>query len=281
MSEKSKKIIHTVISVTVSLALIVVGALFIAQCIGIYNSGERPFTRESVGAALKKVLIPTLVLAVLTLIGALVSFILPLKEKKKAEKNPRFTQIRLAQLCDERRLNANELSDVHRERTVRCFVYGGGIILFIVSLIYPAFYVFSPERFGYAGPDAINSEFIRAISVLLLCLTPFAIYFLFGIFACRKSYQREIEVLKNGNARISKENLAKASKNEEITPISYENTDVIIKKTVPVSKKLIFILQIILICAAAALIILGINNGGAMDVLEKAKKVCAECIGLG
>ena len=220
MSEKSKKIIHTVISVTVSLALVVVGALFIAQCIGIYNSGERPFTRESVGAALKKILIPTLVFAVVTLIGALVSFILPLKEKKKAEKNPRFTQIRLAQLCDERRLNTNELSDVHRERTVRCFVYGGGIILFIVSLVYPAFYVFSPERFGYAGPDAINSEFIRAVSVLLLCLTPFAIYFLFGIFACRKSYQREIEVLKNGNARISKENLAMASKNEEITPIS-------------------------------------------------------------
>ena len=281
MKEKAKKVIHTVFSVVISLALVAVGALYIAQCIGIYNSGERPFTRESVRTAFMEILIPTLVFAVVTLAGALLCFILPLKEKKKAEKNPRFTCIRLAQLCDERRLTKDERLDLGRERTVRCFIIGGGVILFAVSLIYPSFYVFSPERFGYAGPEAINSEFIRALSVLMLCLAPLAIYSLFGIFACRNSYQREIEVLKLGTARIAKERRESGRKEEAPPALSCENTDVIIKNTVPVSKKLIFILQITLICAAAVLIVLGINNGGAMDVLEKAKKVCAECIGLG
>ncbi len=33
--------------------------------------------------------------------------------------------------------------------------------------------------------------------------------------------------------------------------------------------------------AAAALVILGILNGGLRDVLAKAVKICTECIGLG
>ena len=281
MSEKKKKTIHIAISVTISLILVAVGALFIAQCIGIYNSGDRPFTRESVSTAFKKILIPTLVFVVVTLAGALISILLPLKEKKKAGKNPHFTQIRLAKLCDEKKLTNTELSEIRRERNMRYIILGGGIILFIISFIYPAFYVFTPNRFGTAGPEAINSEFIRAVSVLLLCLTPLSLYTLFGIFAFRASYQREIEVLKTGTARIAKENKASEKNIDKSLPICCENADVIVKNTIPVSKKLIFILQIILICAAAALIILGINNGGAMDVLEKAKKVCSECIGLG
>ena len=36
------------------------------------------------------------------------------------------------------------------------------------------------------------------------------------------------------------------------------------------------------LCAAAiGLIVLGVLNGGARDVLAKAVKICSECIGLG
>ena len=35
-----------------------------------------------------------------------------------------------------------------------------------------------------------------------------------------------------------------------------------------------------LFCAALVLIILGIYNGGALDVLAKAVRICSECIGL-
>lgn len=40
-------------------------------------------------------------------------------------------------------------------------------------------------------------------------------------------------------------------------------------------------LRLALFLAAAALILLGVTNGGAADVLAKAIRVCAECIGLG
>jgi hypothetical protein len=36
-----------------------------------------------------------------------------------------------------------------------------------------------------------------------------------------------------------------------------------------------------LLCAAVALIVLGVLNGGARDVTAKAVKICSECIGLG
>lgn len=36
-----------------------------------------------------------------------------------------------------------------------------------------------------------------------------------------------------------------------------------------------------LFAAAVVLIVLGVLNGGALDVLTKAAKICSECIGLG
>ena len=36
-----------------------------------------------------------------------------------------------------------------------------------------------------------------------------------------------------------------------------------------------------LLCLAVALVVLGVTNGGARDVLAKAVKICSECIGLG
>lgn len=36
-----------------------------------------------------------------------------------------------------------------------------------------------------------------------------------------------------------------------------------------------------LFCTAVLLLILGVVNGGAQDVLAKAVKICSECIGLG
>ncbi len=36
-----------------------------------------------------------------------------------------------------------------------------------------------------------------------------------------------------------------------------------------------------LICTGIVLVVLGVWNGGADDVLAKAVKICSECIGLG
>lgn len=37
----------------------------------------------------------------------------------------------------------------------------------------------------------------------------------------------------------------------------------------------------VLMCGGAVLVILGVLNGGARDMLAKGIKICSECIGLG
>ena len=51
------------------------------------------------------------------------------------------------------------------------------------------------------------------------------------------------------------------------------------KKELPNSA--IFVAQVILIVLAAVMIVAGIFNGSANDVLQKAIRICTECIGLG
>lgn len=40
------------------------------------------------------------------------------------------------------------------------------------------------------------------------------------------------------------------------------------------------VLWVVLFAVAVVLIVLGVMNGGALDVLAKAIKICSECIGL-
>ena len=71
MSNQAKRRLNLIYSCVLGTLLIVTGVLFIVSCIGIYNSGDRPFTRESVGAALTKLLIP-ICLSVAGVIGGAV-----------------------------------------------------------------------------------------------------------------------------------------------------------------------------------------------------------------
>ena len=281
MKEKVKKIFHTVFLIMTSVALVRTGIMFIAMCIAIYASGDQPFTRESIGKALIIMIPTTLALFITASAGAIFSFFASPKEKKKLEKNLQFTRIRLAKLCDMEKLTDAERNDIVRERTTRYVIGGSGLIFLVAALIYPVTYIFSPDRFGAQGVKLANSEVLCAFSVIILCLVPFIIYTVFGILAFRASCQREINVLKVGTARIAKEKKAPSENAEQTSVVFEEGSDVLIKKATPVSKKAIFIMQIILVFTAITFIVIGIINGGMADVFEKARKICTECIGLG
>jgi hypothetical protein len=52
-------------------------------------------------------------------------------------------------------------------------------------------------------------------------------------------------------------------------------------KTVSKSDKSERVIRYAILCIAALLVVLGIFNDGVTDVLQKAVKICTECIGLG
>ena len=58
MNEKKLRLIHTVCGIFVSVALIVAAICLINASNAIYNSGDKPYTPESVSAAYAKIAIP-------------------------------------------------------------------------------------------------------------------------------------------------------------------------------------------------------------------------------
>ena len=53
------------------------------------------------------------------------------------------------------------------------------------------------------------------------------------------------------------------------------------KEEIEKNNKYKVIIQASIVCVAVIMIIVGITNGGAEDVLQKAINICTECIGLG
>ena len=84
MNEKKNRLIRVISASISSLMTAVVGVLYIISCIGIWRSGSSPFTRESVGDALMKLLIPSIAAIVLMIATAVLFILFPVKEKKKA-----------------------------------------------------------------------------------------------------------------------------------------------------------------------------------------------------
>ena len=71
MQEKNK-LVRLIVSIVSSLILITLGVLYIISCIGIWKTGNSPFTRESIGDQLTKLAIPSAI-TVLVLIAGYVS----------------------------------------------------------------------------------------------------------------------------------------------------------------------------------------------------------------
>ena len=77
---------------------------------------------------------------------------------------------------------------------------------------------------------------------------------------------REIEYIKEAIARLAKDGI-------KVTP---ENED-----EPPIKNRLTLIARCVIPVVAIVFIILGVSNGGMNDVLQKAVRICTECIGMG
>jgi hypothetical protein len=123
--------------------------------------------------------------------------------------------------------------------------------------------VLTPGRFPY---EDVNEEVATAIVVVFAYFLQSLIYALVVSFFIDASRAREIEYIKEVIARLTKEGV-KLSPVDEVECITKKRIVLIARCTVPV--------------IAIVFIILGVNNGGMSDVLQKAVRICTECIGMG
>ena len=253
MNEKKLRLIHTVCGCVISAALIVAAVCLIVSAYTIYNLGDSPYTPKSIGAEYDKIAVPLWVAIFAVIAGIVLNIALPMPQNKvKSIKDP-FIKLRILQ----KKLGAdNETVKIKREREFRKLMKFICVILCLASFI-PA--VLLLTWFDHFTVDNLTPALLETVQLLLVgAIISSVLLFVLSIIE-RKSAVREIEQTKLAISSAEKSD-KKAIKNNESN----------VKTT-----------RLVLVGIACALIVIGLTQDGFYDVLQKAIRICTECIGLG
>lgn len=257
----TKKRIHLIYSIVLSVMLVVAGICLITACVGIYLSGDQPFSREAVAAAFSGIAIPVYLCLALVIGGFILDGFFP-TEKKKLPVEKQYSVI-LARLhsklaldrCDEplrSQILAQQKKRKLHQRISLALLITGSVIFLCYGL-----------RSSNFHQSEINSSMIRAMWVFLPCLAvPFA-WAVFSAHFSRASIKKEIELVKQAIATGCQNDALKCS-------APTKNTG-----------KPLLILRCGLLIAGIGILVYGFFSGGTSDVLTKAINICTECVGLG
>lgn len=258
MTKDLIKRIHQIYSIALSIVIVISGICFMAACLGIYRSGDQPYSREAVATAFAPISFPVYLCLAMVVIGFLLDFFLPEAQRKpKIQKQYAVILKRLHGKTDLNQCEASLRTRIEaQQKKRRLHRILSGILLVIGSVIFLA-YALNSSHFHQSQ---INDSMIRAMYWLVPCMTiPFA-YAVFSAFYSTASIQKEIELLKQTGAA------GKAAPKEE---------------TAQHSPKTVNAVRCVILCLAVAVLVYGFCTGGTADVLTKAINICTECVGLG
>jgi hypothetical protein len=249
--------IHYIYSIFLSILLTVAGLCLMVACVGIYNAGDQPFSREAVATAFHRIAIPVY----LCLGGVIVSFLLNLLLPEKRPpllpvKNDPHILNRLHQRVDLTQC------DEYMQQTFRAFPKKrrihqtvSGILLGLGSVIFLCYALNS----GNYHDSQINGSMIRAVKRLLICMGIPFLYSLFTAYYCRASIRAELKLLKTIQPTRTPPRFPAAAPQPGIC------------RFVPYG----------ILAVAVIFLLLGLFTGGTADVMTKAINICTECVGLG
>lgn len=238
-----------------SISIVIAGICLMAGCLSIYSSGDHPYSRQIVAETFSKIAVPVCLCIVLTVIGFIWEFLVPSKSDKEKKYIP-YNHI-LNRLIAKKNLNACDeqlLNSIYKERKSRKI---NTIINTVIICIAGAVFLSYALNSNNYQTD-INASVIKAMQVLVPCLTvPFA-YSIFTAYYNEKSLKKEIELMKK----------APAKENSEETKTQN-------------SEKAVTFVRFALLFIGIGIVCYGYFAGGTVDVLTKAINICTECIGLG
>ncbi len=252
-----------IVSLALSLVLIAACVWYAVSCISIYSADtDTPFTRDTVGEHLGRLLPISLITIALTIAAGVLSLL---------TKAPKVTVIPIKSKAllkiTERKLSVEHLSTSYTEKTCAeaslrkkflLITAAASAVIIAVMLVF----ILDPSRYGTADP---NTDIAYSAVIALAGST----VIFGGLYAMdilnEASYKR---VLTAAREELSRQ------KSEGVSLTPCENSALGEGHTV-------LIVRLALIVIAIVFIILGIQNGGMADVLGKAVRICTECIGLG
>lgn len=256
MTKESTMRMHRIYNILFSIVIIIAGICLIIGVLTIYNSGDQPFSRESVATTFSTIAFPVY----LTLVMAVISFVWEIISPSAKEKEPKAKDYPslLSSLYEKKDFSAGE-SKVQEEikalwKNRKMHITIRTVVLVLCSAIF-LLYALNSANFHQSE---INASMINAMKVLVPCsLVSFA-YALFVAIHNEKSIQKEMELVKKlPSSQVSTEDEI-VSEEKRLSP--YRNA---------------------ILTAAIILVVYGFLNGGTIDVLAKAINICTECIGLG
>ena len=253
MNEKKLRLIHTVCGIVVSAALIVAAICLIVSAYTIYKSGDSPYTPESIGAEYAKIAIPLWVADFAVLAGIILNIALPLpKKKEKSSKDP-FVKLRILQ---KKLPDGCNHDGIAHQRSLRKVARAVCALLCAASFIPSIVVLCNYDSFTVANLTPALLSVVAALAIG--CVTSAVLLFFLSVIE-RSSAEKEIEWTKVA--------LAESSESD--------------KKAVVENDNKLKIVRFVLLGVACVLVVIGLTQNGFYDVLQKAIRICTECIGLG
>lgn len=271
----TKKRVQMIYRIVLSAAIVIAGICLIIACLGIYRSGDQPFSPESVAAAFRAVAIPVYLCLALVIGGFILEIFLPVEKKKQ----PVEKQYDLILSNLQKKLDLDSCDEATREailsgRKLRAFDKKAPLVLLGICSCIFLFYALNSTNFHQSE---INGSMIRAMYVFFPCLAlPFG-YGLFASYSRKRSMIKEIELIKAALAENNSAPDKAETAPEECKCIIAKIRSRIMKNPVLFTR----ILRYSLLGIGITLLVVGFFAGGTRDVLTKAVNICTECVGLG
>ena len=273
MIEKTKgERIRRIYNLALSVWTVIVGALFILQTWRIYfTGGKSPFTTENIGEKLSQIAIPAILWIVAIIGGAIVNHLFP-----KTEKTTAYIDVDIPLQRLQERLPQNG-EQVIKERKIRFWLWiASATVAFVLAVMAIALIV-DKELVLRAtkGFFASHGEAERILRALVWIALAFAVIIAVTLY---DSYSKRKEI-----ALLKAEMAARVKNGEKLQPEKKQTLSQKIQAHLPFleSKYWEMGLRIGVAVLGIVLVIVGIMGGGMSDVLEKAVKICTQCIGLG
>lgn len=268
MKKIDKKLIDKLFLIIISVQTVLMGLLFIIQICRIYfaDPNGRPYSREICGQYLGQILV-VIIIWILLIIASGIYFIITSKDKKIFAKTSNITKLKILLLNAPDFTNENlnkEYELIKKEEKKRLIYKIVNISILIICSVMGLCYLLNVKHFdtNVIGENVSVTNQIVDMTFYLLpwVIISFASFIIFTILE-EISAKNSIELIK----------LVIKTAGKKV--IEYQEDK---------RKKLaINIARGVIITIAVIFIIVGINNGGAKDVLRKAINICTECIGLG
>ena len=262
MIKDKMKSIKLIYGIVMAALLVISGACLIVSCVGIYRMGGSPFSRESVAAAFSKICIPVYVTLAWLFVGVVLMIIFPDEIiKPKAQRELGVTYSKLADKIDFSSDDARivELKKAEKTRKIiKIAAISLAVVCVIVSCVITVLIVLDNE-IALANKTVTKCALI-SLPMMLVSLG-------FGVAAgyiADRSYNKSIALAKSMIAEKVAVNTGKKKASDD-------------KK----SEKILLFVKLGIIAIGVILLVLGICGDGIKGTLEKAIRICTECIGLG